>query len=239
MPASQKSVTVVTGASRGVGLAVASRMARAGHHVVLTARSQTELDKAVAAIVADGGSASAMRCNVSDATEVSALAASVLAEYSRCDVLVNNAGIGAMGSPLHEIDPAKFDEVIATNLRGPYLMLRGFAPAMIAAGTGHIINIGSLAGKSPLPSGAAYAASKWGLLGLMQSAAEELRPHGVRVSVISPGSIATDFGSHAGNDDSWKISPEDVAAVVEDIVSQSPRSFISEVLLRPLRKAKA
>jgi 3-oxoacyl-[acyl-carrier protein] reductase len=170
---------------------------------------------------------------------VSALAASVLAEFSGCDVLVNNAGIGAMGSPLYEVDPAKFDDVMATNLRGPYLMLRAFAPAMIAAGSGHIINIGSLAGKNPLPSGAAYAASKWGLLGLMLSAAEELRPHGVRVSVISPGSIATEFGGHAGQDDGWKISAEDVAAVVEEIVSQSPRSFISEVLLRPLHQAKA
>jgi 3-oxoacyl-[acyl-carrier protein] reductase len=242
MPASQNPVTpvaVVTGASRGVGLAISTRLARIGHHVVLCARSQADLDQAVAAIRAQGRSASAYRCDVSNAEEVAALASSVLAEFGRCDVLINNAGIGAMGAPLPQVEPATFDRVMATNLRGPYLLLRAFAPAMIAARTGHIINIGSLAGKNPLPNGAPYSASKWGLLGLMLSAAEELRPHGVRVSVISPGSIATDLGGHARKDDAWKISPEDVAAVVEDLVRQSPRSFISEVLLRPLHKPKA
>jgi 3-oxoacyl-[acyl-carrier protein] reductase len=239
MPASQNSVAVVTGASRGVGLAIAGRLARIGHHVVLCARSQAELDRAVSAIIAQGGSASAYRCDVTKADEVADLASSVLAEFSRCDVLVNNAGIGAMGTPLYQVEPEAFDNVMATNLRGPFLLLRAFAPAMLAARAGHIINIGSLAGKSPLPNGAPYAASKWGLLGLMMSAAEELRPHGVRVSVISPGSIATDFSGHAGKDDDWKISPDDVAAVVEDLIAQSPRSFISEVLLRPLHKPKA
>lgn len=239
MPASQNSVAVVTGGSRGVGLAIASRLARLGRHVVLCARSQTELDRATKSITGQGGSASAYRLDVSDAAEVAALGSFVLTQFSRCDVLVNNAGIGSIGTPLHEVEPGTFDRVVATNLRAPYLLLRAFAPAMIAAKSGHIINIGSLAGKSPLPSGAPYSASKWGLLGLMMSAAEELRPHGVRVSVISPGSIATNFSGHAGKDDDWKISPEDVAAVVEDLLNQSPRSFISEVLLRPLHKAKA
>jgi NAD(P)-dependent dehydrogenase (short-subunit alcohol dehydrogenase family) len=235
----QKTVAVVTGAGRGVGLAIAHRLAQSGHHVVLCARSQSELDHAAVAITSQGGSASVSRCDISDPAQVAALSASVLAEFSRCDVLVNNAGIGSVGTPLHQVDPAKFQAVLSTNLVGPYLMLRAFAPAMIAACTGHIINIGSLAGKNPLPNGAPYAASKWGLLGLMQSAAEELRPHGVRVSVISPGSIATGFANHPGADDDWKISPDDVAAVVAEIVAQSPRSFISEVLLRPLRKPKA
>lgn len=239
MPALQNPVSVISGASRGVGLAIASRLARIGHHVVLCARGQAGLDQAVAKITAQGGSASGYRCDVSDAAEVSALASFVLTKFSRCDVLVNNAGIGGMGTPLSQIEPETFDRVISTNLRGPYLLLRAFAPAMVAAQSGHIINIGSLAGKSPLPNGAAYSASKWGLLGLMLSAAEELRPHGVRVSVISPGSIATDFSGHAGKDDDWKISPDDVAAVVEDLIAQSSRSFISEVLLRPLHKGKA
>jgi 3-oxoacyl-[acyl-carrier protein] reductase len=239
MPSPHNSVAIVTGAGRGVGLAIATRLARLGHHTILCARTSSEINRAVESIKSAGGSASAFPCDVTDAAHVSALAASVLSEFCRCDVLVNNAGIGAMGTPLHELSPEVFDRVLATNLRGPYLMLRAFAPAMMAARSGHIINIGSLAGKNPLATGAAYAASKWGLLGLMLSAAEELRPHGVRVSVISPGSIATNFGGHASQDDAWKIAPEDVAAVVEEIVNQSPRSFISEVLLRPLSRPKA
>jgi len=238
MPKSQNPVAVVTGASRGVGLAIAIRLARIGHHVVLCARSQAELDQAARTIVARGGAATAYRCDVSDAAAVTALADFVNTNFSRCDILVNNAGVGAMGAPLYEMAPDAFDRVMAINLRGPYLVLRAFAPGMVAAGAGHIINIGSLAGKSPLANGAAYAASKWGLLGLMQSAAEELRLHCVRVSVISPGSIATNFSGHASKDDDWKISPEDVATVVQDLVQQSPRSFISEVLLRPLHKPR-
>jgi len=122
-----------------------------------------------------------------------------------------------------------------TNLRAPYLMIRGFAPFMIAAGRGHIVNISSLAGHNPLKNGAAYAASKWGLNGLTYSVAEELRDHGIRVSVIAPGSVNTEFGGR-GKDGSWKVQPDDVANVVALIVTQSQQSFVSEVLLRPARK---
>ena len=234
-----RQVAVVTGAGRGVGLAIATRLAGMQYHVVLCARSEAEVKRAAADLTATGAGASWFVCDVSDEAQVQALADCVLAQHGRCDVLVNNAGVGAMGRALHETDPAQWDAAIATNLRGPYLTLRAFAPAMIAAGRGDIVNIGSLAGKNPLANGAAYAASKWGLLGMMLSAAEELRGHGVRVAVVSPGSIATGFGGGpgAGKDDSWKISPEDVAVVVASLVTQSERSFISEVLVRPLRKA--
>jgi NAD(P)-dependent dehydrogenase (short-subunit alcohol dehydrogenase family) len=125
--------------------------------------------------------------------------------------------------------------MMSTNLRAPYLMIRGFAPLMIGAGRGHIVNISSLAGHNPLKNGAAYAASKWGLNGLTYSVAEELRDYGIRVSAIAPGSVNTEFGG-GGKDGSWKIRPEDVANVVALIVTQSPQSFVSEVVLRPARK---
>ena len=125
-----------------------------------------------------------------------------------------------------------------TNLRAPFLMIRALAPLMIKAGGGHIVNISSLAGKNPLPNGAAYSASKWGLNGLTYSVAEELRPYGIRVSVVAPGSVNTGFGrgGEGAKDPATKIQPEDVAAIVAMLVTQAPQSFISEVLVRPTKK---
>jgi 3-oxoacyl-[acyl-carrier protein] reductase len=141
-----------------------------------------------------------------------------------------------MGTPLHEMAPVDWDTVMGTNLRGPYLMIRAFAPMMIARRSGHIVNISSLAGHNPLKNGAAYAASKWGLNGLAYSVAEELREYGIRVSVIAPGSVNTGFNVSSGKDASKKIQPEDVANVVAMLVTQAPQSFVSEVLMRPTMK---
>jgi NAD(P)-dependent dehydrogenase (short-subunit alcohol dehydrogenase family) len=149
---------------------------------------------------------------------------------------VNNAAIGGSGKPLREVDPEEWDRLFATNLRAPYLMIRAVVPLMIAARSGHIVNISSLAGHSPLPNNAPYAATKWGLNGLTYSVAEELRPHNIRVSVIAPGSINTHFDAHSGKDPNKMLQPGDVAAVVASIVTQAPQSFISEVLLRPTQK---
>jgi short-subunit dehydrogenase len=107
---------------------------------------------------------------------------------------------------------------------------------MIQGGGGHIINISSLAGKNPLPNGAAYAASKWALNGLSYSVAEELRGHNIRVSVICPGSVQTDLSPHEGKDAKKMLQPDDVAHAVEMLVTQAPQSFVSEVLLRPTQK---
>ena len=113
---------------------------------------------------------------------------------------------------------------------------RSFAPMMVRAKNGHIINISSLAGKNPLPNGAAYAASKWGLNGLSYSVAEELRGHNIRVSVVCPGSVDTELSPHAGKDSRKMLKPDDVAHVVGMLVTQAPQSFVSEILLRPTMK---
>jgi 3-oxoacyl-[acyl-carrier protein] reductase len=152
------------------------------------------------------------------------------------DILVNNAGIGASGGPLHQLAPDVWDQVLNTNLRGAYYCIRSFAPLMIRAGGGHIINISSIAGKNALPNGAAYAASKWGLNGLSYSVAEELRVHNIRVSVICPGSTHTDFSPHPGKSAEKMLQPDDVAHAVAMIVTQAPQSFASEIVLRPTQK---
>ncbi|MDE3163578.1 MAG: SDR family oxidoreductase [Acidobacteriota bacterium] len=235
-------VAVVTGAARGAGEAIARRLAAMGAHVILIARSVDQLNQVRDRIVAAGGAASVFPCDLMDASAVAAFGRAFTQQHARCDILINNAGVGMEGKFLHEVTPGEWDQVFATNLRGPYLMMRAVVPLMIAARSGHIINISSLAGRNPLPKGAAYAASKWGLNGLTYSVAEELRQFNIRVSVIAPGSINTDFSDHAGRgaasgkDPNKKLQPDDIASVVATLVTQSPQSFISEVLMRPTQK---
>ena len=158
-------------------------------------------------------------------------------DYGRLDILVNNAGIGGPSGLLHELAPSDWDAIFNTNLRGVYYMLRALVPLMIATGAGHIVNISSLAGKNPLPRGAAYSASKWGLNGLTYGVAEELRAHNIRVSVICPGSVDTAFSPRRqGKETSRMLQPGDVAHAVAMLVTQEPQSFISEVLIRPTQK---
>jgi 3-oxoacyl-[acyl-carrier protein] reductase len=149
---------------------------------------------------------------------------------------VNNAGVMSEGMPLQDLAPEQWDAVMNTNLRGVYYCIRSFAPMMIRAGRGYIVNISSLAGKNALPNNAVYAASKWGLNGLSYSLAEELRGHNIRVSVVCPGSVDTELSPHAGKNASRMLRAEDVAHVVKMLVTQSQNSFASEVLLRPTQK---
>lgn len=228
-------IAVVTGAARGIGAAISKQLASMGATVILAARDQTRLGQVKQEIEAAGGTAHVAKLDLLDESSIISLAKTVETQYRRCDILVNNAGIGFIGKPLVEMSSADWDTLMGTNLRGPYLMIRALAPLMIAAGSGHIINISSLAGRNPLPNGAAYSASKWGLNGLTYSVAEELRPHNIRVSVVAPGSVNTGFSRSDKNADK-KIQPEDVARVVTMLVTQAPQSFVSEVLLRPTQK---
>jgi NAD(P)-dependent dehydrogenase (short-subunit alcohol dehydrogenase family) len=228
-------VAVVTGAARGIGAAISHQLASMGATVVLVARDLARLDQVRQNIEAAGGSAQTAPLDLLDEPSISSLAKTVESQHRRCDILVNSAGIGLIGKPLVEMAPSDWDTLMGTNLRGPYLMIRALAPMMIAAQSGHIINISSLAGKNPLANGAAYSASKWGLNGLTYSVAEELRPHNIRVSVIAPGSVNTGF-SRSDKNAPEKVQPEDVARVVAMLVTQAPQSFVSEVLLRPTRK---
>src|SRR6202044_209188 len=150
--------------------------------------------------------------------------------------LVNNAGVGGFKDPLHTLLPDDWEKILNTNLRGVYYAIRVFAPLMIRNYSGHIINISSLAGKNALPNGAAYAASKWGLNGLSYSIAEELRGHNIRVAVICPASTNTELSPHGGKGPAKMLQPEDVAHAVAMLVTQSPQSFVSEILLRPTKK---
>lgn len=229
-------VAIITGAGRGIGRASALKLAELGARAVVCGRSRASLEETCVAIKNQDGQASAVVCDVTDLHSVESLAGQVERTFGRVDILVNNAGIGGATGPLHGLAPEEWDRIMHTNLRGVYYSLRSLAPLMIKARNGHIINISSLAGKNPLPNGAAYAASKWALNGLTCSVAEELRPYNVRVSVICPGSVHTGFSPHEGKTAGKMLQAEDVAHVVAMLVTQAPQSFASEILLRPTQK---
>ena len=229
-------VAVVTGGGSGIGAAIARRLASMGATTVISGRHLDQLRNTAQAIAAQGGRCEPLMCDVSDLKSVEGFAKQVLQDFKQVDILVNNAGIGGFGGPLHKLPPDQWDAILNTNLRGVFYCMRAFAPAMIDRQAGHIINVSSIASKNALPNGAAYSASKWGLNGLSYSVAEELRGYDIRVSVICPGSTDTDLSPHAGKDPNKMLKPEDVAHVVAMLVTQSPQSFVSEVVLRPTQK---
>ena len=229
-------VAVVTGAGRGIGAGIARKLAALGATTVLLGRTREHLQSTANAIAELDGKAQVLECDVMDLRSVESAAQEVDGSLGRVDILVNNAGIGGFGGPLHSLPPEQWDKILNTNLRGVYYSIRSFAPIMMRASSGHIVNISSLAGKNPLPNGAAYAASKWGLNGLSYSVAEELRSFNIRVSVVCPGSTNTDLSPHQGKNAAKMLQPDDVAHAVSMIVTQAPQSFISEVLLRPTQK---
>ena len=227
-------VAVVTGGTRGIGRSIAAKLLELGGTVVLTGRD-SGLAKAAASELANEA-CEGLGCDVSSLSSVEGMGKHLRERYGRVDILVNNAGMSAGASLLHELSPEAWDVMFNTNLRGVFYMMRAVVPLMIAAGGGDIVNISSLAGKNPLPRGAAYAATKWGLNGLSYSAAEELRGNNIRVSVVCPGSVGTEFSMHVGKDPAKMLRPEDVAHVVAMLVTQREQSFVSEVLLRPAQK---
>jgi 3-oxoacyl-[acyl-carrier protein] reductase len=229
-------VAVTTGAGRGIGAAIARKLAALGATAVLLGRTKSTLDETARTIVEAGGKTEVIPCDVSVLHQLEYASARVDSTFGRLDILVNNAGVGGFDGPLHNLPPEDWDCILNTNLRGVYYAIRCFAPLMIRAYAGHIINISSLSGKNALPNGAAYAASKWGLNGLTYSVAEELRKHNVRASVVCPGSVDTELSPHTGKDPNKMLQPEDVAHAVAMLVTQAPQSFMSEILLRPTQK---
>jgi len=229
-------IAVVTGGGSGIGAAIAEKLAGLGATAVICGRTVNRLQKTATEIRSAGGQCEALVCDVTDWGSVASLAERVQQTFGRLNILVNNAGTNTFNGALHTMPPENWDTIFNTNLRGVFYTIRALTPLMIAGGGGHVINISSIAGRNPLPNGAAYAASKWGLNGLSYSVAEELRSHNIRVSVVSPGSTHTRFSPHAGKNPEKMLQANDVAHVVAMLVTQAPQSFVSEIVLRPTQK---
>ena len=226
---------LVTGASRGIGLSIARTLGRLGARVGICARNEGELQSAAAGLRQQGIDAFPFVADVTRPESISELARDARGSIGEIEVLVNNAGLGRF-RPIQEFTEQEWDTLLDTNLKAVFLVSKEFIPQMVRRSSGLIVNISSLAGKSAFAGGSVYCASKWGLMGLTACMAEDLRDHGIRVAVICPGTVATEFSSHAGKDLSKMLQPDDVAHAVEMIVTQSPQSFISEVSVRPARK---
>lgn len=237
MTESHPSTALVTGGTRGIGRAVVEALLRRGDRVWFTgrsadtvARAERELGERYPPPLAVG-----RVCDVRDFAAVEALVGEIVESDGRLDLLVNNAGLGQFG-PVDEMDPAAFREVVDVNLTGAFHGIRAAAPPMRRAGRGWIVNVASLAAKNPFAGGAAYNASKFGLLGLSEAAMLDLRHHGIRVAAICPGSVETEFGAGRMQDgESWRLQPEDVAKVVTDLLDFPDRALPSRIEIRPSR----
>jgi len=229
------SVALVTGGNRGIGRAIALRLASLGASVAICGRDATSLGAAEAELRKSTGRTFAHVADITRSDDVARLVDKTQAALGPISILVNNAGMGMFG-PVHEKSEADFDITLDTNLKGVFLVSRAVVPHMIRRGGGDIVNISSLAGKNVFAGGGLYCASKWAIQGLSGCMAEELREHGIRVSVVCPGSVATEFAGRGPKDPAKVLTANDVAHAVAMIVTQGPQSFLSEVHLRPLRK---
>lgn len=188
----QNKVALITGASSGIGWASAKAFVAQGARVVLAARREAELTDLVAEIESQGGTATSVRTDVSVAKDVERMAEHAIEKYGRLDYAVNNAGTEGKLAGIVDMREQDWDEVLAINLKGPFLCMKHEARAMLAAGNGGaIVNVGSVNSFLGFPGGSAYAASKHALIGLTSSVSAELASHGIRVNLVCPGFVDT------------------------------------------------
>ena len=234
-------VILITGASSGIGKATAKLFAAENYRVILAARRKEKLDEIAEGIQAEGGVALVVPTDVSQLDDLSNLVTTSISEFGQIDVLLNNAGLGRL-SWLEELDPVKDIEFqITVNLTGMIQLTHKVLPHMIERKRGHIINMGSIAGLIATPTYSVYAATKYGLRGFTESLRREVGIHGVEVTGIYPGGVATEFGNKAGIKRKTKVSTpsflrltsEDVAKSVSQVVRKPKRAVIIPGLMRP------
>jgi 3-oxoacyl-[acyl-carrier protein] reductase len=228
-------VAVVTGAGRGIGKAIARALAKCGCRLILCARTSVEIDDVRREIERGGGTATALPADLTRDDAINALVAEGRRTYGSVDILINNAGWGKR-APVVKIEPGDLDQTMRLNLRAPILLAKLLLPDMIARHEGAVINIGSVSGKAGEANGAAYSATKFGLIGFTQSLYEEVREHGIKVSVILPGFVDTPLIPATRQLDRAKmIQAGDIAQAVLYVLASPPTSCPVELTIRPQR----
>ncbi|MEO6550521.1 MAG: SDR family oxidoreductase [Ferruginibacter sp.] len=230
-------VAYITGGSKGIGYGVAKVLLGYGMKVAITSRTLAAAQEAAATLSDDPTKILALESNVSSlASETAAIDATV-AHFGKLDVLIANAGIGVFAN-IEDLQEQDWKDTIETNLTGVFNSVKASIKSLKES-KGYIITIASLAGTNFFENGAAYNASKFGLVGFSQAIMLDLRKYGVKVSTIMPGSVSTYFNNHVPEDaDAWKIQPEDIGELVGDLLKMNPRTLPSKIEVRPSMPGK-
>ncbi len=227
-------VALVSGGTKGIGRAIVRDLMGAGFRVAFSSRTPTDIDVSVEELAGLGsGEVLGVVGDVRDADSCSRMVKETVERFGGLDVLVNNAGVGRF-APIHEMSLDDWHTQIDTNLSGVFHLSRAAVPYLKASPDAWIINIGSLAGRNAFAGGSAYNASKFGLRGMSEAMMLDLRYEGIRVTLVMPGSVATDFGSRpAGAKEGWALTPEDVSRAVLDLLKYPGNAHVSRVEMRP------
>lgn len=230
---------VVTGSTKGIGLAVARALVQEGVNLVVSSRTPSDIDQAVGSLAASGSSkVLGKACDIRHPEQVEELIRFCVEQLGGLEILINNAGIGIF-KKVEAMTVTEWRDTVATNLDAVFYACRFAIPEMKKAGGGFIINISSLAGKNAFPGGAAYNASKFALTGFSEALMQEVRYDDIRVAYVMPGSVDTWFsGGPPGGGESWKLSAADVADVVIDTLKRHPRCLTSRIEMRPSKPKK-
>lgn len=230
-------VAYITGGSKGIGYGIAKTLLDQGMKVAITSRELVSAQQAAASLTNDSSKILALQSDVSSLSDEKAAVKKALSHFGQLDVLVANAGVGHF-APIDKLTEEDWKSTIDTNLTGVFNSVKASIDPLKES-KGYIITIASLAGTNFFENGAAYNASKFGLVGFSQAIMLDLRKYGIKVTTIMPGSVATHFNNHTPNEqDAWKIQPEDVGQIVSDLLQMSPRTLPSKIEVRPSMPSK-
>lgn len=231
-------IALVTGGSKGIGYGIAESLIKDGVKVAITARTQKSADQAAAALnKLREGYAIGLEADVRNPESQQRAVDLLLVKWGRLDYVIANAGVGHF-APIHEMTPELWNETIDVNLTGVFNTIKSTIEPLTET-QGYFITIASLAGTNFFANGTAYNASKWGLVGFTQALMLDLRPQGIKVTTIMPGSVATGFGEREVTEkDAWKIQPEDIGQIVSDLIKMPARTLPSKIEVRPANPPK-
>lgn len=233
----ENKVAYITGGSKGIGLGVAKKLLSSGMRVAISSRHLDEAKEAVESLTNDTTKILALESNVSSLESEMNAIKKITDHFGQLDVLIANAGVGHFAS-IEDITPEQWKQTIDTNLTGVFNSVKASVD-LLKQSKGYIITIASLAGANFFENGSAYNASKFGVVGFSQAIMLDLRKHDIKVTTIMPGSVATAFDDHEVSDkDAWKIQPEDIGAIVNDLLNMHPRTLPSKIEVRPAKPSK-